>query len=142
MHEVRRLVVGLAHQRDEGLRGRQLRGRRGAEVGGIDDTVGGILREIEKGGRADAVGTEARQGPPHLLDLAMDERALRVTRPFHEPVGVGRADPGQLPGEVEVAARVALLVGDAHAVLLAGVDEGVESALAEIVVDVEKSEAL
>src|SRR5262249_9472926 len=127
---------------DEGLRGRQLRGRRRAEVRGIDDAVGRVLRQIEKCGRADAVGAEARQVPTHLLDLAMDERALRVARPFHEPIRIGGADPGQLPGEVEVAAGIAFLRDYAHAVLLAAVDEAAESTLAEIVVDVEKPEAL
>src|SRR5262249_57248233 len=92
--------------------------------------------------RVEGVGGEARQVPTHLLDLAMDERALRVARPFHEPIRIGGADPGQLPGEVEVAAGIAFLRDDAHAVLPAGVDEGVESTFAEIVVDVETPEAL
>jgi hypothetical protein len=96
------------------------------------------LAEIEKRRARDAVGTEPRQVPAHLLDLAMDERALRVTRPFHERVRIGRADPGQLPGEVEVAARISLLVGEAHAVLLAASTKASKAALAEVVVDVEE----
>ena len=142
MHIVRRLVVGLAHQRDEFLRGRQVDGRGRAEMGRINDAVGGILGQIEERRRRDAVRAEARDVPAHLLDLAMDERAFGVTRPFHDGIRVGRADAGQLRREVEVAARVAFLGGDAHAVLLARLDERVEPALAEIVVDVDKPEAL
>ena len=110
-------------------------------MGGIDDAVGGVLGEIEKCRRRDAVGTEPWQIPSHLLDLAMDERAFRVARPFHERVRIGRADPGQLPGEVEVAAGISLLGRDAHAVLLGSFDERVEATFAEVVIDVEESEA-
>src|SRR4051794_35863289 len=110
-------------------------------MSGIDDAVGGVLGKIEKCRRGDAVGTEPRQIPSHLLDLAMDERAFRVARPFHERVRVGRADPGQLPGEVEVAAGISLLGRDAHAVLLGSFDECVGATFAEVVIDVEESEA-
>ena len=93
-------------------------------------------------GARDAVGAEAREIPAHLLDLAMDERAFGVARPLDEGVRIGRADPGQLPGEVEVAARVPFLGDDADAVLLARLDERIEPALAEIVVDVKEAETL
>src|SRR3954452_5843298 len=111
-------------------------------MSGIDDAVGGVLGKIEKCRRGDAAGTEPRQTPSHLFDLAMDERAFRVARPFDERVRIGRADPGQLPGEVEIAAGISLLGRDAHAVLLGPFDERVEAAFAEVVVDIEKSEAL
>src|SRR5215831_9985483 len=100
----------------------------------INDAVGGLFCQIEKRRCCDAVGAEPRQLPAHLLDLAMDERALGVTRPFHDRIGIGGANSGQLSDEVEVATRISLLRGDAHAELLAGFGESVETALAEVVI--------
>src|SRR6266480_3586131 len=139
---VRGLVVGLAHQRDESLRGREVRGRRRTEVRGINHAVGRLLGQIEKRWCCNAIGAEPRQLPAHLLDLAVDERALGVTRPFHDRIGIGRANSGQLSDEIEIATRISLVRGDAHAELLARFGESVETALAEVVVDVKEPETL
>src|SRR5262245_32473782 len=70
----------------------------------------------------------------------MDERAFGITRPFHDRIRIGRANPGQLSDEIEVATRISFLGSYAHAELLAGFVESVETALAEIIVDVKESE--
>src|SRR5262249_57504926 len=57
-------------------------------------------------------------------------------------IGIGGANSGQLSDEVEVATRISLLRGDAHAELLARFGESVKTALAEVVVDVEEPETL
>ena len=77
-----------------------------------------------------------------LAQLALDQRALGVARPVDEPVGIGGADLGELSGEVDVAARVAFAHRHRDAVLLAGLDERVEAALAEVVIHVDEAEAL
>src|SRR6516164_8810184 len=111
-----------------------------AEVGRVVSAFRRTSGEFAEFGMRLPVRAEIGHVDAHLLHLLDDERSFCVARPVDHKVRARCFNTAQLAGEIEIAARVTLFGDNLEAVFLSSGLETLETALAEVVVDVNKGD--